>query len=256
MREQGGTTLLGVLAGVLLGVSAAWGEEPSPSRSGWQFELTPYLWVAGISGDVGVGGAPSVSVDAKFKDILPNLDFGALVAVEARRGPWALLLDGIYLKVSQNGDTPGSGFDRVDVVSRTAIIEPALGYRVWETPFASLDAFLGTRIWVVDTELKFSGGVLRPRKFDGTQAWADPVAGARLRGVLSAKWSAVLLGDVGGFGAASDLTWQAFAGIAYQFSERWSLKIGYRAIGVDYESGGFKFDVIQHGPLLGLGIRF
>lgn len=255
MRERARTTVLGMAVAALLGVTPAWAQSSSPQGPGWQFELTPYFWMAGLSGDVGVAGT-STSVDASFTDIVKNLDFGAVVAFEARNGPWALLLDGIYLKVSQNGDTPGPGFSRVDVISRTGIIAPALAYRVWESPFAALDAWIGTRIWVVDSELKFSGGVLPAQKFSGTKAWADPVAGARLRGVLSGKWSGVLLGDVGGFGAASDLTWQAFAGIAYQLSERWSLKAGYRAMGVDYESGGFKFDVIQHGPLIGLGFRF
>ena len=99
-------------------------------------------------------------------------------------------------------------------------------------------------------------GVLQTRRFSDTQAWADPVLGTRLRVSLTDKWFAVVAGDVGGFGAASDFTWQAYGGNDYQFNERWSLKVGYRALGVDYENSGFKFDVVQHGPLIGLGIGF
>jgi opacity protein-like surface antigen len=79
------------------------------------------------------------------------------------------------------------------------------------------------------------------------------VVGARLRAALWGKWFASLIGDVGGFGLSSDITWQAFAGVGYQISDRWLLQLGYRALGVDYRSNGFRF---EYGPLLGLGIRF
>jgi opacity protein-like surface antigen len=65
-----------------------------------------------------------------------------------------------------------------------------------------------------------------------------------------------VLGDVGGFGIGSDLAWQAFGGITYEINDTWSLKAGYRAMGVDYENGSFKLDVISHGPVVGVGIRF
>ena len=65
-----------------------------------------------------------------------------------------------------------------------------------------------------------------------------------------------MLGDVGGFGIGSDLAWQAFGGITYEINDTWSLKAGYRAMGVDYENGSFKLDVISHGPVVGVGIRF
>jgi opacity protein-like surface antigen len=244
------TTVLAVSLAILLGPAAARGQE-------WQFELTPYLWIAGIDGDVGVRGSPTVSVSADFSDILKDLDFGALVLFEARKGPWFLLLDGVYLKTSKDDDTPGQVFSRIDVESRTAIITPAVGYHLWGGDLAGLDVYAGARIWVIDTELKFtSGGVVPTQRFSETTAWADPIVGARLRAALSGKWFASLVGDVGGFGLSSDFTWQVFAGVGYQLTDRWSLKVGYRAIGVDYESDGFRFDVVEHGPLIGLGFRF
>lgn len=63
-------------------------------------------------------------------------------------------------------------------------------------------------------------------------------------------------GDIGGFGAASDLTWQAMAGFGWRFSENGGAFLGYRAIGTDYEDGGFTYDMVVHGPLLGLEFVF
>jgi opacity protein-like surface antigen len=65
-----------------------------------------------------------------------------------------------------------------------------------------------------------------------------------------------VLGDVGGFGVGSDLTWQAFGGVSYDINETWSIKAGYRALATDYENGGFRLDAVSHGPVVGLGVRF
>lgn len=70
------------------------------------------------------------------------------------------------------------------------------------------------------------------------------------------KGVATVLADVGGFGVSSDLTWQALGGIEYRFNETWSLKAGYRAMGVDYRNAGLKLDGVPHGPAIGVGIRF
>ena len=34
------------------------------------------------------------------------------------------------------------------------------------------------------------------------------------------------------------------------------LGAGYHALSWDYESGDFKWDVIQHGPIIGAALRF
>jgi len=64
------------------------------------------------------------------------------------------------------------------------------------------------------------------------------------------------MGFIGGFGAASKLTWDVFAGVGYQFNPRFGVVAGYRALGVDYSNKGYVYDVVQHGPLVGLVGRF
>lgn len=246
--------LLGFLALVATATPGfAQGAAPAPER--WEFELTPYAWLAGLTGDVAVGRR-SVSIDASFSDIVKNIDFGAALTVEARRGPWGFLLDTMYLKASKDGDTPGPGFDRVDLEVSMGLIEPALAYRVADTGAVAVDILVGGRLWLAENELRFSGGVLPKLKLTDDKVWGDPIVGGRLQWRLTDKWFASLLADVGGFGVASDVTWQTFAAVGYRFNETWSAKLGYRAIGVHYESGGFELDVIQHGFLLGVGIRF
>jgi len=65
---------------------------------------------------------------------------------------------------------------------------------------------------------------------------------------------------IGGFGAASEFTWQAFPSFNWHFSKWGSAQLGYRWLGTDYETGSgfrkFRYDVIVHGPQLGLTVRF
>jgi len=70
-------------------------------------------------------------------------------------------------------------------------------------------------------------------------------------------------GDVGGFGAASDMTWSATAVLGYDVTViglPMTIYGGYRAIGWDCSNGSgadpFDWDVILHGPTLGLSILF
>ena len=53
---------------------------------GWTFEFTPYIWGAGMSGEVEAGSLPKINVDMSFSDILKNLDAGLMGAFEARQG--------------------------------------------------------------------------------------------------------------------------------------------------------------------------
>lgn len=246
-----------IIAGIILAALPAWGQGPLPPKpSPWSFEVTPYLWTAGLHGDLSVRGREA-SVDPSFGDLLKDLDFGAMLAAELRYDRWGLLFDSFYLKLSKDGDTPGPLFSRVDVVSQTGMIEPALAYRaVWQDHF-TLDVLAGVRIWFVDTELELRPGTVPVKvEVDQSRSWADPIVGLRVGVPVTPKFFVTALGDVGGFGAGSDLTWQALATLGYRFSERWSMRAGYRALSVDFKQGGFELDVIMHGPVVGFSYRF
>jgi hypothetical protein len=74
----------------------------------------------------------------------------------------------------------------------------------------------------------------------------------------------LLRGDVGGFGAGSEFSWNALATYSWQIAVSegvtYSGVLGYRALDVDYEKGSgrskYRYDVLQHGPIMGLSIAF
>jgi len=63
-------------------------------------------------------------------------------------------------------------------------------------------------------------------------------------------------GDIGGFGAGSDLSVSALATVNYVFSDRLSASAGYKLLDVDYDHGGHVYDAHLGGPVLGLTHRF
>jgi hypothetical protein len=136
------------------------------------------------------------------------------------------------------------------------MLGPSLAYRAVSTDRFTLDVLGGARIWFVDTELDFKPGLLPGTKVEQSTSWVDPIVGVRLGVELPDRFFLGALGDVGGFGAGSELTWQAFAGFGYRFNPRWSVTAGYRALGLDFKRGGFELDAIMHGPVAGIGFRF
>jgi hypothetical protein len=243
-------------------------DEPS-GKSKWEFHVIPYFWLAGLDGDVAVKGIKS-EVDFKFRDIWKNLDYGGEVHIEAWKGRWGVFLDPTYLKLSADGQgiNPTVGVIDADIDLKEWLIEFGGFYRFgrWtlgkdEGTVLSLDALGGGRYWYLKSKLNvnlplasFSLGV------DKSKDWVDPFVGARLRADLTKNLSLVVRGDVGGFGVGSDFTWNTSAIFGYQFSKTISAWLGYRVLGVDYESGSgfskFKYDVIMHGPIVGLGFSF
>jgi len=67
--------------------------------SDWEFRLTPYLWFAGFTGTVGAGGR-TADIDAPFRDVFDELNFGAMVNFEARKNRFTTLVDGFYVSLT------------------------------------------------------------------------------------------------------------------------------------------------------------
>lgn len=251
--------LLGAALLVLGAASPARAEEDDPSA--WHLAFTPYVWAAGIEGDVTVKGV-TAHPDASFVDLLDTTDtlFGLQGHLEVTRGRFGVYGDFFYVrtKVEDAGQTG------VDLQTRMWFGEFGVQYRLVDTrtdrvPGITFDLYGGGRYTSLELDLDTRGSVSLNQKVD----WIDPVVGGRVGLHLSEHWFLLFMGDVGGFGVGSELAWSVTGLLGYRWQGagvEWAVLAGYRALYQDYSEGSgtdrFRWDTTMHGPVLGLTIRF
>ncbi len=213
--------------------------------------ITPYLWAAGISGDVGLGVGPGTSVDASFDDVLDNLEAGLMLAVEGRvNDEIGLLGDVTWMELGKDGTRPITG---ADVEGRFDMVHSQLSV-TWRPPGQErviFDVLGGLR--VIDLEARLQTGA-----FDGGQSdtFFDPVVGLRSTIPIAESFEFLLHGDIGGFGVGTDLSYQLAAIFGYTLSRTVAFGLGYRHLGVDIDEPDLEMDVAFSGPVFGLRITF
>jgi len=258
----------------------------APMAPSWSYRLTPYGWLTALNGTQTVRGR-SVKVNASFVDIVEESDtlVGLMGDFEARYGPFALMANVVWSSI---------GFERNDVRNRTpasgvttsvgralgldiqmAIAEVGAAYELARSGALAFDVLGGARYWYQEADLSFevdrtvgiadlelAGGRAFARS--GSVDWLDPVIGARVRYTVAPGHELWLRGDIGGFGVGSDFSWQVIGGYGFELGTyqgiTFSGVIGYRALYVNYVQGEgehrYEFDMLQHGPVLGVSARF
>ncbi|OHT20599.1 hypothetical protein [Edaphosphingomonas haloaromaticamans] len=251
---------LAVLAGMAPHVAAqdAPPSAPPPAEregSGWSFAITPYLWAAGLSGDVAQFGLPPVHISPDFGKVLDNLDFAAMATGEARKGRYSIVADMMFTKISLAYGTPrGALAETARVKSSTFAGFVGGGYSLAHGDRHILDFVLGPKIWNADVKIGLEGGLLNGRSGNDNATWVDAMGGLRGRYWLSDSLYLSGWGLIGGGGANID--WDAGATLGLRISRTASAVAGYRALGVDYDRDGFRFDIVQQGPTLGVSLNF
>lgn len=245
-----------LLATIVAAASPVMAAEPTVTASkGWEFDVVPYVWGAGISGDVGVGTLPAQGVEASFSDIWSNLNIAGMVAFEARKNHWGVLVDAIYVDLSQTVPTPNQVlYGQADVSMSQQLYSGLITYRIHDGDKVTVDLGWGPRYVRIDTDLELTSGALIGRTASATEDWWDWLAGVRVIGHPSKRWSLMGYADIGGGGA--EMTWEAIAAADFAFNKTVSLAFGYRYLNTDYDQHSFVFNGAMQGPFLGVGFHF
>jgi hypothetical protein len=94
------------------------------------------------------------------------------------------------------------------------------------------------------------------RGFSLTEYWTDPYIGIGGRYNLGKAFYLTGKADVGGFGAGSDVTVQAYGALGCQVTRSIYSEIGFRYLYYDFDDGGFLYKVSTYGPQITAGIIF
>src|SRR5579871_6555720 len=193
-----------------LGFAAPQANAQDSSGSQWQFYLTPYLWIAGVSGTLQTPNPriPTQSASAGFGDIFSHLDAIPLMgAAEVRYGRFGMLADIMAISVKAGVQTNGPLFSGGSV-RLTQVIGSMIGaYRIVDTPQQSLDAGIGVRAFGMATQFTLTSGVLPGFTRSPGASWANPIGAMRYHINLDPAWGLTAYGDAGG-GANTQFTWQ------------------------------------------------
>ena len=225
----------------------------APATSGWTFAAAPYLWLAGLNGEIGVRGLPPADVDVDFSQVFDAIDWfppPIMIAGEARNGRFALFTDFIYLGLEVDGSSSGPVPLTADVKMNTVVWTFGASYRVVENETATLDVLAGGRLWYLDTDVTLTGPV-NVLQGSGSKTWVDPIIGVAGTVDLGSGFGLHGEADIGGFGVGAELDWQVLGTLRYRYNDAVTLEAGYRYLDVDYDEDGFVFDIAMHGPIIG-----
>jgi hypothetical protein len=259
------TVLRALLAGAFLGCNAihpALGAdiEFDEAAGGWRVSVAPYLWAAGMSGDVGLFGRDPVDLDLKFSDILDDLKFAAMGVAEAHNGTIGVFGDVMYVHIEAEEGISRSVQNVPVALEATVDTENVAAtlmgeYRVIGADDMTLDLMAGARLWHVDNDisarLRAGGAELAQFSGDDGATWVDPMIGFKARINTGSPFYLTGWGMIGGAGIGSDLAWDAMGAVGYQWTSDFATVAGYRALGVDYGNDGFVFDVVEQGAFIG-----
>jgi hypothetical protein len=219
------------------------------------FLVEPYFMVPTMKGDIAVRQLPASEVDADPGDIFGQLKFGAMAYIEVNYdNKWAFSTDFLFMDLE------------ADVKPNALVTGGTISAKQLAFEFAGLkrvapwfEVGVGGRVidMKIDADLNtVSGGRSGSRR----KTWGDPIIIVRSQGAINEKWLLQFRGDIGGFGLASDFTWQIQANVGYQFSKLVSATIGYRVLDVNYDKGDgeerFMYDISTSGPVIRVGFRW
>ena len=266
---------------------AARAQEPAP-QSGWSFELTPYIWLPSIDTTaqyrVPGGGTASTSISEGPRQYISKINFGAMLAAEARYDRFSIMTDIIYLNANASTANIRSfdfgathiPVDRTLTTSTSSRIQSTIwtlagGYTVAEGAWGNVDLIAGFRLLAVDLTTNF-GLTLDITRPDGSIAlgrvgglsgsgsiW-NGIGGIRGRFYVGdAAWFGggrffiPYYFDVGGGGSSP--TWQAFGGVGYQ-TRSVGVSVGYRYLSFQQGSSAVIQKMSLGGPIITASFKF
>jgi len=236
---------------------SSWAQGGAVNEKKWNFVVAPYLLFPNMSGEITIKGIP-VDASANAKDIYSNISLGGMLYFEAATAKWAFILDGYYVDLGGEGVTPL--LSRRATVDMNQLVASVAGmYRLnsWA------EVGIGGRVNSIGSTATIAPGeyVLPGSEFSMDEAWFDPLIVARVMTRFNeSNWRLGLIADFGGFGLGSKYAYQVNLFAGYQILKWFEIDIAYRLNGMKYEKGSgtdlFVYDVILHGPSIGLVFKF
>jgi hypothetical protein len=241
----------------------------------WKFGATIYGWFPAIGGSTSFptpGGGPSIDVSSR--QVIDALKFTFMGSLEARKGQWGAWTDLVYADfgASKSGTRDFTvGHEQVPVGVdaslnldvKSWIWTLAGTYSLASKPEGTADLLAGARLldleqtlgWSINGSIPGQPGLVRNGSATVTVSDWNAIVGVKGRANLGAdgKWFVPYYVDVGG--GQSKLTWQAIAGVGYQFG--WGAVLAtWRYLDYDFKSGSKVESLNFNGAAIGVSFAW
>lgn len=218
---------------------------------GWTFEFTPYLWAAGIDGDVSVRGRKA-NINMDFSDLVKHVDIGGDFLGIARKGRFVMWTQFDYMGLD-NKDLGGALPSDSRLQTTMLLFEAAAGYQ-FNGPFAGskIDTMLGLRYGSFENKLSIQGAQAKQ-----TRDLVDPMIVVLPRIPIYYDWLAFTMTLAVGGGGDSEFIYELQPQLEFQFSKNFLARVGYRQLHYKFEGKeDSDFDADLQGFIVGLGVTF
>jgi hypothetical protein len=273
------TVFTAAIAAAALAAAVPATAEVDPFDGRWHFSVTPYLWLPNVNADLDYDLPPRVS-DARQSDVrrlsseigpndyLSNLQFALMLSGEARKGPWSVFTDIIYLDLgNQDSDihtfrgVRGEPLPNLSHQAETSLSATvwtlAGGYTLSHGAWGNADLLAGFRYLGLDTELKWQlassdDRLDRTGKVSSNKDEWDGILGVKGQILFGdTRWFMPYYLDVGA--GSSSWTWQAALGAGYRFD--WGdVTLAVRSLSYEFDKDDA--DIRFTGPVLGATFRW
>ncbi len=226
---------------------------------GWHFEVTPYLWAAGLEGDVTMNGQKT-DFDKSASDLFDALDIGGSLFGMAQYNRFVLGAQVDFFSLSTDEmdveDQPQGG--KLD--SDMLLTQAAVGYMIdgWMEG-QTFTIAVGVRNLHMENDLEVYGVQSISRKNDITDPYVVvwPVV-PLFPSVFEGRLVLNPIFSIGG-GGDSKITYELFPQLRYQINDMVQARIGYRTVGYKFEGEDNEDNEVNinlAGLIVGVGVTF
>ena len=258
---------------VTMGVAHAdQGPSPLPKISDeWRFEVTPYLWGAGISSTLFYNDRYLNTAKLSTSNVLGDLKSGGMIAAEAHYGNWGIMGDLVSAtlqttsnsNVSLKAPVPGGSIPvgiSNKVTVQQSIITGAATYTVLNNQNVYLDSLVGVRgiMATATVAVDLSAFGRSKNEVDSKSvSTADPIVGFKGRyRIADSTWYIPFYADIGGGGGTTNVTWQGMIGVGKTFEKWVDVSVAYRTLYYDMKGDGLLQKTTFKGPQLAATFKF
>jgi len=229
---------------------------PKGDPDEWNVELTPFLWLPAISGELR-SEQLSQDFDIPAVDLISNLKMAFMITAEVSKGKFFAAPTWVYTKLGADNVLWSDGENDLEIKPdmKMNILELIAGARFRVNKYFIIDPFAGFRYSNYNIYGSIEG--LNTHSFDEDVDYWDPVIGVQMSYYPHPRVPIQLKTDIGGFGAGSQFSWTVSINSGYTISPSIDLIAGFAAYGADYEkeivmNNSIGLDMTMYGFDLGM----